>query len=301
MKKIPANPATATLALICSAVLGGVAPIAAKFALREITPMTLLFVRIVLTVGIMMPFAWRHQHSIFQSRKQLVLLGLLYAVNVSLFIVGVGYTTAAMSQMLYALVPIFILIENVFITKELLRPYQVVGIALGLIGVLFILFEPSKAGSFGTIYGNALITIGAISWSLYTLFSKKISERVSPSSLTFVSAGVTLPITIALMGVQEGAVGILELSSVSMLGIFSTLVYSIGVGVFLVFLYQWGIKHGSVIVAGANPFISTFTAAVLGVLILGESLTVNFIIGGSVILIGVFLTSMLPLLKKKIR
>jgi drug/metabolite transporter (DMT)-like permease len=69
-------------------------------------------------------------------------------------------------------------------------------------------------------------------------------------------------------------------------------------GVLMWFLINWGLKYASAIVASGMTYINILTAGIFGVIILGESVNQNTIFGGIFIIIGIFLSSITPLLLK---
>ena len=62
----------------------------------------------------------------------------------------------------------------------------------------------------------------------------------------------------------------------------------LGIGVGMIFLYQYGIKYGSVVMASMMLYIGTVVGGLTGIVFLQESLTLKFIIGSLCILMGVY-------------
>lgn len=302
MKSSLDNQQIATLALIGSGIIGGLAALSSKIVLRELPPLTVLFVRITIMLLVLWPLALRYtRHSLIHWR-QIALLAVFWLGNVVLFIVGVKYTTATASQVLYASVPIFVFLESFFVGGEKVRSFQVLGIVLGFFGALVTVFDPAASGgAFGSLYGNVLIFIASISWSLYLVFSKRLSSHISPLGLTVGSASVGWILTGVLMLMFEGTSGITRLPVLSTTAFWALLFVGLGVGAAMIILVQWGVKYGSPLVAGSMVYLSTFIAAATGIAFLGEIITTRFLFGSALLLLGLFLTSTLPLLLKKAR
>lgn len=293
----------ATLALIGSGIMGGLAALSSKIVLRELPPLTVLFVRITIMLLVLWPLALRYTRHSLTHWRQIALLAVFWLGNVVLFIVGVKYTTATASQVLYASVPIFVFLESFFVGGEKVRSFQVLGIILGFVGALVTVFDPAASGNgaFGSLYGNVLIFIASMSWSLYLVFSKRLSSHISPLGLTVGSASVGWILTGILMLMFEGTSGLVRLPVLSAVAFWALLFVGLGVGAAMIILVQWGVKYGSPLVAGSMVYLSTFIAAATGIAFLGEIITTRFLFGSALLLLGLFLTSTLPLLLKKAR
>ncbi|MDP1721883.1 MAG: DMT family transporter [Candidatus Gottesmanbacteria bacterium] len=148
---------------------------------------------------------------------------------------------------------------------------------------------------YGTINGNLLIFLSAFCSSLYLIGTKKFIHGHSPVALTASTAIVGWIITGILMVSFEGLKGFTVLPNVSMVAWVALLFMGIITGVVMWFLINFGLKFGSAIVAGGMTYINILTAGIFGVIILGESITYLSIIGGTLLLIGIFLSIFTPL------
>jgi len=288
----------ATTALIIAGILGGLVPIAVKIILKEIPNFTYLFLRLTIMITILIPLSWKHISEIRRYWKYIAVLGVLWISNFILFIFGVRTTTALVSQLLTAGVPIYVLLENTFMNKEKLSKWQIIGIIIGLLGAFFIITKGSTVQSYGSIHGNTLIFLSAICSSLYLIGTKKCIKGQSPLAITASTAFVGWLVTAVLMFVFEGLRGFSVLPSVSTGVWMAVLFMGIVTGVIMWFLINIGLKYGSVIVASSMTYINILTAGVAGVFMLGEAITSHSIIGGAFLIVGIFLSTITPLLRK---
>ncbi|MEK7141421.1 MAG: DMT family transporter [Patescibacteria group bacterium] len=293
----------ATLALVAAGVLGGLVPIAVKIVLREISPLTYLFLRLSIMILILIPLAWNSMPTIRQYWKHIIILGVFWISNFLLFIFGVKSTTALASQLLTSGVPIYVLLENSFVNKEKLSIWQIFGIIIGLVGSFFLISKGNSIQSgYGTINGNLLIFLSAICSSLYLIGTKKFIHGHSPVALTASTAVVGWVITGILMLSFEGLNGFTILPTVTTEAWLALLFMGIITGVVMWFLINFGLKFGSAIVAGGMTYINILTAGIFGVIILGESITNRSVVGGTLLLLGIFLSIFTPLFtRNKIR
>lgn len=300
MKNSPNNQRLATLALFVAGIIGGLMPVVSKIVLRELPPLTVLFVSLLVMVLAFSPGIFQLRKRLWQHKKSLLLFGLLWMGNITLFIIGVQYTTAVASQILYASVPILILVEQHFVVQEKIKPLQLAGIAFGFFGVLvFALGSLQGKGDFGSFLGNVLIFLGAFSWTTYLLYSKRLSTSIRPIELTMGSAVVGFFVSALLMFWEDGLVGLSFLSRLTLTGWSSLLFIAFGVRVAMILLYNWGIKYGSSIVAGSMVYVATFTTALVGTVFLHEYITLRFMLGALLVLLGVFFTSTFSLIAQR--
>ncbi len=295
MKNSPNNYLLAVVALIFANIIGGGGGFASKILLRELPPFTILFFRLTVMSTILLILTKDQIQHIFSHRKQLGLLGLFLAGNLSFFIFGIQFTTVIASSIIYLGVPILVLIEDWIINKKRLQVWQIVGIFFGLMGSVVILLESIgiKSG-FGSLFGNILLIIAITSYSFYLTYSKRMSVHVSPLGLTTATAIVSWGVSFGLMILFEGTRGLSRVPLLSVSAWEALFFVSILLGVVMYFLNQWGIKHASAVIAGAMLYVGTLTAWASGVLFLSEKITFLTLLGGALLIVGVFFTTLMP-------
>jgi len=101
------------------------------------------------------------------------------------------------------------------------------------------------------------------------------------------------------MIIFEGMGGIMRLPVISLDTWVAVLYLGLLLGVLMYLLIQFGVKHGLPVVAASMGYISTFVTGVSGVLFLKETISSGFVFGGSLVLIGVFITSIVPILRNR--
>ncbi len=290
----------ATVAIVVAGILGGFIPIAIKVVLREFPQFTYLFLRLTIMLVFLLPFARKQLHEIYPYWKFAVPLGLLWIGYFLLFIAGLTSTTAFMSQVLSASAPLLVLMGNATINHERLNKYQIIGILIGMVGAVVVLL--SKAGNFtsiGTLYGNILIFLSSVGYAIYLMVAKRFMKNQLPLVLTTSNAIIAWVITGIGMIWIDGAKGIQALPSISWNAWIALLFMGIGAGVVMWSLMNWGIKHGSIIAAASITYLNILTAGIFGAILLGELVTKQSFIGGTLLIIGIFYSSIYPLISKK--
>ena len=285
------RPAMAVYAvLLVQSLMASGTHIVAKVIVREVDAFTLTLVRSVisaLVMGLILLFRggpirlWR------EERKMLLSLSFLaIPVNQFLFLFGIRYTTASNAALLYATTPILVLIFSRMFLSERLTSVKIIGVILGFAGVMTVIFERGISASMEYLLGNVLIGFAVMAWGLYTVFGRRLIVRygaVEASSMTLIIG--------TLMFIPIGIVPALHfpfetLSSSSWMAI---LYLAIITSVFSYFLWYYALgraEAGKVaLFANLQPILTT----ILAVLLLGQEITLAFVIGGMIALAGVII------------
>lgn len=173
----------AFLSIFLGSILGGAMGAVTKVGLLEIPPLSFAFIRFFVATVIIFPFILKSERKIIKDFITVAPMSLLAALNIAFFTIGVKTTTATISQILYAGVPIIIGLVSHFLLSEKLGFAKISGIIVGFIGVLVVVFLPilEKGKVFsGDLTGNIIIAAGVVCWSLYMVFSKRIQKTYSP-------------------------------------------------------------------------------------------------------------------------
>ncbi|XKM13230.1 DMT family transporter [Orbaceae bacterium ac157xtp] len=181
------------LLAMLTAIMWGLVPIAMKSALIVIDPYTVAWYRFVMSAfGLTVWLKYKKQLpnlAIFKRPKRLVLLfmaGLFLMGNFTFFASGVQYLSATTSQVVAQLGIVVFMIASTIIFKERLRPTQIVGIGVLIIG-LILFFNENLKELFSNLseYGIGvwLGFFGAISWAIYAIAQKILLKKLRAEQL----------------------------------------------------------------------------------------------------------------------
>ncbi|WP_085247181.1 DMT family transporter [Gilliamella mensalis] len=176
-----------------TAVMWGIVPIAIKYALVVVDPLTLAWSRLAISaLGITIWLAYKKQFPnlmMFKKRRRFILLmiaGFGLLGNFALFASAVQYLSATASQVVAQTGIMIFMISSAFIFKERLRPTQIIGILVLLTGlVLFFnknivdLFSNMSAYSIGIWLG----LLASVSWACYALAQKVLLRKLRAEQL----------------------------------------------------------------------------------------------------------------------
>lgn len=278
--------------ILLVAVLGGATSTVTKIGLVGIPPLSFAFIRFLIAGIIVSPLLLKT--NFLKDLKRLTPFSLLGTINIVFFILGVKMTTATISQLLYAGVPLLTALFLFALFRERLTRRKDLGIVIGFIGVTLVVLLPviEKGAKFsGDLLGNVLIGIGAISWSLYMVYSKKKLESFSPfvvtSAFIWVTCLALFPLFLTDLifhpnWYQQGLTfsSVLSLSYVSIIS--TVIVY---------LLNQYAIKHGGSVLASMQYYLFPVFTYISAFFLLGERLTLGLVVGGALALLGVYITT----------
>jgi drug/metabolite transporter (DMT)-like permease len=277
-------------------VMWGLAFVAIKQALVYMSWITLTFLRFavadVLFVGYL---AARHNLRPLPQRADLPHLTLLAFVGFTgyhLFL-NLGESdptvTAGTAALIIASTPAFIAVLSIPLLKERLRRLQATGIALAFAGLGLMIFfaHPESQFRFQASKGALTVIPSAVFSALYAVFGKRSLGRYPPFTLVTWTLLIGTLLTLPLVAIT--APGFLrDITTMGFEGWLPVL--------FLAFLPTflgytiWFRALARLPAASAAAYIyaSTLVAVIGGIVILQESLTVAALVGGAMVIVGVF-------------
>jgi drug/metabolite transporter (DMT)-like permease len=276
------------LALIAVQVMFGTWPIVGKIALRSMSSVSLVGLRIF-GAAIIFSLFQRKLGELRQLPKRvmawLVLSSLLGVVfNQLLFVKGLSLTTAINATLLTTTIPVFTLAVSIALGYDRLSIRHILGIGSAAAGVIY-LVDPLRASfSAQTTLGNVLIIANSFSFGAYIAVSRNLFRRYGALNVItwifLIGAVVTLPVA-AYAWTASG------LTTVS-LGAWLAVAYIIlvpTVGAY--YLNSWAITRVSPSIVAVYIYLQPLLAFGLAPLVLGESLNSRTIVACILIFLGV--------------
>ncbi len=282
----------ALLALFTTVVLWSLVVVIARGIINEIKPFTLLFIRLLVAVVAFLPFVLKRKVWKHPQFKELVKVSIFFMGNMTFFLLGIQYTSASTSQIIYATTPILVIIGSSIFLREKYPKGKLLGVFIGLVGVILIIYLSAiEKGTTitGSITGNLLITVAMLSWLAYLFSTKKILETFSPIDTSSIAIIISFLLSIPLFVYELiGGGGIIHFS-VNYL----TAAFFVGfIGTFITYiLHQYALSHLTPLSTSLSSYIQPITTIIFEIILLGEKLTTGFVIGGSLAITGVFLAT----------
>ena len=174
---------------------------------RGIAPLTLLVIELaasalLLGLGVL---ALRVRPRRSPALTRLALLGILNpAVAYALGLLGLVTITASMSVLLWATEPVLIMLLAVLVLRERIAPVTVLAVAIALLGVLLVLYQPGVSGH-GV--GIGLTVAAVFACACYTVLTRWLLLEDSSLEVVLLQQVVALGFALILVG-AAGVVGI---------------------------------------------------------------------------------------------
>lgn len=275
------------LLILLAAIFGATTGVLGKIVLKEMPSFSFTFLRFFIALIFLIPFSLKHLPTFKKKDWKIILLSLLASTNVILFSFGIKHTTANMSQMIYSAVPIVSAILSFYLLKEKFGFNKVIGIIIGFIGTITIILMPLISNnSGGTIIGNFIITIAMLSISLYWVLSKKLQLTYSSIKINnyFIATTTILLIPFLLFDLIKNPYWIKNVSSISYLYMIFIAVFGTAI---CYLINQVLIKRTTPVMNSMILYIQPFATFLLAYILLSEKLTISFIIGVVLSLLGI--------------
>jgi drug/metabolite transporter (DMT)-like permease len=282
---------TAYVEVIFAVVVWGASFIATKLALRDLAPVTVVWLRFAIGV-IMLGVATTVRHQLaFPKRQEILYFAVLGFLGITFhqFLQSTGLVTAQASTTAWivATTPVFMAILSVMFLHEKFDWLQVIGIILAVIGVLLVVSKGNISGLFGGHFGepgDILIMVSAINWAVFSILSRRGLQNHQATQMMFfvMSFGwlFTSILFISNGDIQDiGHLTWTSLLGVGFLGIFCS-------GLAYIAWYD-GLQELPASQLGAFLYIEPLVAVIVAMIILGEYLSLITLLGGGIILLGV--------------
>lgn len=280
---------TAVIALIIANVIWGASPPIFKWALEDIGPFTLAFLRFFLASILILPFAYKYLSIKKEDIAEVFLLGFLgVTLNIAFFFLGLKFAPSINASIIGSAGPIFLILFAFLFLREKPRKKVIIGGLLGLIGVALIMAKPLFSGGPNLdLLGNAFYFIAMLGGLGHTIIGRQLLKRYEPLGVTFWSffvgalcflpffinenlnqtflSNITLPV---IVGVSFGTV------------LCSGLAY---------FLFFWALKYMPAAETGVFVYLDPIVTIMVALPLLGEKPDLGYFIGAIFVIAGIYI------------
>ena len=215
------------------------------------------------------------------------------ALNMLMFFKGLSLSTPINSSVVITLVPVILLILSAVFLKEKITWRKYVGIGMGLLGALFLIFFGMKTqnNAPNIPLGNVLFLVNATSYSIYLIIVKPLVEKYNSITLMkwffLIAFIINFPI-----GISE----FIEVEwSQLPLDIINKLAFVVIGTTFFTYLFNvYALKQLQPSTIGAFIYLQPVIAVLFAILVGSDALTPIRIGAALLIFIGVFLSTRKP-------
>jgi len=273
------------LSILFSAFVFSSIEVSGKLISGQLNAFQVTFIRFLIGALLLFPFAIRDIKSrqlVLKKDDFLFLLlegSLCIPISMALLQLSVYFTKASTAAVMMSTNPIFMVIFSYFILGERINKRTIGAIIISFIGVLFI-FNPLKISY--DIKGMLIALLAAVTFSLYSVLSKK---RISIyggyifNFFSFILGDIVLLILLLMFKVP-----ILQgINSKNILVLLYMGIFITGLGYIF---YLYAIQKTSAAISSFVFFIKPALAPILSVLMIGEKISINVLLGIMFIILG---------------
>lgn len=277
--------AAATVACICF----GASVVATRFAVQQTTPIALAFLRYVVATGCVVlllrgrafpAMPWR-------DRRAIAVLGVLFfGIFPWSFSASLTHLPATHVALIVATNPLVTLALSAWRGVERITPVALTGQLLAFAGLVLAL--PPIAAATGEWIGYLQVGITVLCGAIYNVWSRPLLLRYDPLVVTAQSMGMGA-LALAPIALWQGlpaqmhAITMAGWGAVLFLGTFGG---AVGFGFWI-----WALHHSTPSRVAVFMALNPITAIALGVLLLGESLSVRLFMALGAVLGGIHLAN----------
>lgn len=277
------------LLLLVTMTIWGSTFVVTKAVIEELQPFTLAFGRVVVGAIVLAPFAaMRRPRNARLPWRTLFLLSFVgVAFYYLAFNLALKYTTAVQGALVQSSIPAATALVAALWLRERATPLRWVGIALSISGVLIVFSGAEASGAAHALLGNTLMLATVAAWGVYTSLAKRIAGLdASVTTAVIMAIGAVMLAPAAAYELADGGWPVLSASA------WGGLLYlgAMASGAAYV-LYNHALKHVDASQAGAYTNLIPIVGVLTGVIALDEPLTAQALIGGAVVMLGVWLAS----------
>lgn len=256
--------------------------------LAEAPAMVIAAYRLTLAAIVLLPITLSRGFSSFKSMAGrdwlwISLSSLFLSLHFALWITSLNYTSIASSVVLVTSHPAFVAVVSYFLWGERLRRLTLAGIVVALLGVVLINYGGFTFGS-QTALGNLLAILAAFSMGAYLIVGGRLTTKVNILSyLSLVYTFSAIILLVSAVGLGHSLFGYSP-KTYLMLGLLAVIPQLIGHS-----CLNYAVRLMPVTLVSVAILGEPVGATLLGYLVLNEAPTVNEILGGLLVLAGIYL------------
>lgn len=240
-----------------------------------------------------MPVLIKDVPKLIKSKKaflKLLTAGIALAVAGVTYIVAIGDGPASYVSIICLLSPIMLVIYARRLSSERMSSRAIAGIVIAAIGAMLVVVLPLANVTGGEFVFYPIATLAALasmlSYPATVVLAKDINKkfRVHMLSIVSFSSLITAFVSLGLWGISHDSREV----SISTLDMWALLYAGLIVLGLSRALTLRGYEHISTPTLGSLYYVESFLAVILPVFVLNEKLSIEMILGGCLILLGVY-------------
>lgn len=267
--------------------------VAGKVALTGFDPLALAQLRMAgaAILYLLLYVVWRGRPRLQLGKPEWLMLALMALTGITLnqicYIDGLARTSVTHTGLIQAIGPVMVLLLSASMGMESLNHGKIIGMAISFVGVALLLLERPAQGSGANWLGDLIVLAAGGFFAYYTILVKKSATRYDPltSNALVFGLGAIFLIPVCLHSVVQIRWSQMPLHA--WLG----LAYMVLFGSFVAYLiYAFALEKLSASTVAAFAYLQPLMAALMGMWLVGEKISLSVVLGGALILFGVYFT-----------
>lgn len=281
--------------VLCAGILAiSTSAVLARFAQESAPSLVIAAGRTTFASLILLPFCLsRRRAELWRMSRQdwglALLSGGVLGIHFASWIASLEYTTVATSTVLVSTVPLWVGLAAPFVLQEAMSRPLKLGIGLALIGSVIIAFwgtgQEATVGA-NPLLGNGLAVIGAVAAAIYFLIGRRLRQHLSLLSYATVVYGTSALFLLGMVAVQGESLGGYGWQTYGLLLLMALLPQLLGHSSF-----NWALGFLPASYVAVTVISEPIGATLLALFFFGEIPGVGTLIGGVLILAGIFVAS----------
>lgn len=270
--------------------------VVAKGTVESIPPLSMSFWRWVIALTVLLPFGLpgmvRHRRVIRQYLGSMVALATFSVAAFNSLLYYAAVTTSATNiALINATIPIFIALLAWLLLGDRTRPLQALGIALAVLGILTVVARGKLAIllNLEAQPGDLIMVAAVFSWGLFSVLMRR--QAVPLPALTFLTTQIALgtliilPFYLAELLLFKGGFEVRQSTLMPLL------YFAFFPGILAYAFWNYGVHRIGPARAAMFMYLTPVFASVLAGVFLGERLGLFHVVGGLLILAGLYLAT----------
>lgn len=262
-------------------------------ALRQLTfdldPFSLNIARFVIVGLVTLPFVLFALHK-FNKRnsKYALLAGIYMTIAIIAFTWALKTGPASYVSIIALLTPIMLILFSVKLVHERINRRSIAGITLSAIGAMVIVILPlavQTSGNFVFYPESTIFTlINCAAFVLSIIYSKKANEAGLPMA-ALIGSYSWLVVAVCALGMTATSTSFVMPSGDNL---FLIAYSSLGVALLVRAISVFSYEHIGSAATGALAYLGSLLSIIVPLFVLGETLSVEMVAGGILILLGIY-------------
>lgn len=279
----------AIIGLIIANIIWGAAPPIFKWALQDIQPFTLAFLRFSIAALLFLPFVYKNIKIKKQDIPVFIAMGLLgITAHIALFLFGLRLTSSINAPIIGSAAPVFLIFAGFVFLKEKPGRRKIIGSILGFFGLMLIIINPIiEKGFQSSFLGDSMLIAATLLevWFIVEI-KKKIPHYPTLTLVFWVFIFGSLGF-LPFFGMEIAQYGFL--TGINIQGI-SGLIFGIFFSSFAAYAFFFlSIRYLLLLDVGIFTYLDPIVTIIIAVPLLHEIPTPIYVVGSLLVFLGIYI------------